>query len=120
MERITRILQHLEPQMEDFDSKCNRRNGASVRKSLQLLKKECHALRREILEKSKTKDTVKHEEPVPPPVLEEPVPPEPVGSHPIPESEPAPVKKVKKKEKKEKKVKKEKKEVKKKRKRKNE
>ncbi len=115
MERLNNILQHLEPQMENFDFKCNRRNGASVRKSLQLLKKECHALRKEILEKSKTKDTVKHEEPIPPPVLEEPVPPEPVESHPIPESEPAPVKKVKKKIKK-KEVKKERK----KRKRKNE
>ena len=90
MERLNKILGHLTADMQHFDEKTNRKNGAVVRKTLQQLKNECHSLRKEVLERTKT--------PVPP-VVEEPVPPEPVESHPVPESQPAPVKKEKKKRK---------------------
>lgn len=106
MERLNKILGHLTADMQHFDEKTNRKNGAVVRKTLQQLKNECHSLRKEVLARTKSPVSPVVEEPVPPvveetvpPVVEEPVPPEPVESHPVPESQPAPVKKEKKKRK---------------------
>ncbi len=98
MERLNIILGHLTADMQRFDEKTNRKNGAVVRKTLQQLKNECHSLRKEVLERTKSPMPPVVEEPVPP-VVEEPVPPEPVESHPLPESQPAHVKKEKKKRK---------------------
>ena len=98
MERLNKILGHLTADMQHFDEKTNRKNGAVVRKTLQQLKNECHSLRKEVLERTKTPVPPVVEETLPP-VVEEPVPPEPVESHPVPESQPAPVKKEKKKRK---------------------
>lgn len=108
MERLNTILGHLTADMQRFDEKANRKNGANVRKTLQQLKNECHSLRKEVLERTKSPVPPVVEEPVAP-VVEEPVAPvveepEPVESHPVPESKPSPVEKKEKKKRKRKKV----------------
>lgn len=109
MERLNKILEHLNSDMQRFDEKSNRKNGSTLRKTLQQIKNECHSLRKEVLERTKT--SVGKEQPVPP-VVEEPVPPvveepvspvpEPVESHPVPESQPEPVEKKQKRKRKKK------------------
>jgi len=102
MERLNQIIGHLSVDMERFDEKTNRKNGTTVRKTLQSLKNACHSLRKDILERTKVPLPPVVEEPVGPPNTPEP---EPVG--PVPESEPAHVPKEKKKKKRKKVVKEE-------------
>jgi hypothetical protein len=110
MERLNQIIGHLSVDMERFDEKTNRKNGTTVRKTLQSLKNECHSLRKDILERTKVPLPPVVEEPVGPPNTPEPEPVGPVPESepaPVPESEPAPVPKEKKKKKRKKVVKEE-------------
>jgi hypothetical protein len=117
MENLNVIIERLTSEMKLLDEAPNRKNRTQVRKTLQQLKTKCHSLRKEVL--GTTKSSVVEEpvapvapvieEPVAPVVeeVEEPVGPQPVSEHPIPDSQPEPIKEKKvKKEKKEKKEKK--------------
>ena len=103
MDNLNQTIETLRTQFELLKQKDSRSNKTAVRKTLQDLKNKCHALRKEIL--GKTKAVVVPIEPVAPPntpVVAEVIP-EPVESHPIPESEPSPAVKKDKKRKKTKK-----------------
>ena len=104
MNNLNETIETLKIQFGLLEQKDTRANKTLVRKTLQDLKNKCHALRKEIL--GKTKAVIVPIEPVAPPntpVVAEVIP-EPVESHPIPESEPSPVVKKDKKRKKTKKA----------------
>ena len=105
MDNLNQTIETLRTQFELLKQKDSRSNKTAVRKTLQDLKNKCHALRKEIL--GKTKAVVVPIEPVEPVAQVEPVAPpntpvvaevipEPVESHPIPESKPKLTKKRKK------------------------
>lgn len=101
MDNLNETIETLRTQYGLLESNPTRVNRTDVRKSLQLLKAKCHALRKEVLGKSKPPvapvEPVAQVPPVEPvaPVVEEVIP-EPVESHPIPESKPKLTKKRKK------------------------
>ena len=94
MDNLNETIETLKTQFELLKQKDTRANKTAVRKSLQSLKNKCHSLRKEILGKP-NKIAVEPVEPPETPVElvapVEPVEPEPVSSHPVPESQPAPV-----------------------------
>ena len=98
MDNLNETIETLRTQFELLKQKDSRSNKTALRKTLQDLKNKCHALRKEIL--GKTKAVVVPIEPVEPVAQVEPVVaeviPEPVESHPIPESKPKLTKKRKK------------------------
>ena len=107
MDNLNETIETLRTQFGLLENNPTRVNRTDVRKSLQLLKAKCHALRKEVLGKSKPPvEPVAQVEPVAPvepvepvaqvePVVAEVIP-EPVESHPIPESKPKLTKKRKK------------------------
>ena len=99
MDNLNETIETLRTQFGLLENNPTRVNRTDVRKSLQLLKAKCHALRKEVLGKSKPPvapvEPVAQVEPPKTPVVAEVIP-EPVESHPIPESKPKLTKKRKK------------------------
>lgn len=112
MNKLNVVIESLTAEMKLFEETSSRKHRTQARKTLQQIKTECHSMRKQLLGKTKTPVSPVAEEPIAPlveqpvaPVVEEPAAPDPVEEHPIPDSQPQPVKKEKK-EKKEKKNKK--------------
>ena len=80
MDSLNETIETLKTQFELLKQKDNRTNKTAVRKTLQDLKNKCHALRKEIL--GKTKAVV---------VPIEPEPVEEVMPEAVPESQPEPI-----------------------------
>lgn len=113
MNKLNEIIESLSAEMKLFEETSSRKHRTQVRKTLQQLKTECHSMRKQVLGTTNTPEPLEEpvapvvEEPVAPKPVEEPVAPEAVEEHPIPNSQPQPVKKEKKEKKEKKKRKKE-------------